>query len=250
GTTTVVESTPTRDHTERMLSFAGVEVARSARGVSVQGPAGPEPRSWIVPGDISAAMFFVVGASIVAGSDLTVSDVGLNPTRTKALEVLEAMGADIEIAESLQSAEAEPVGSVRVRASALHGLELGPDVVPAIIDELPAIAVAATQAEGVTVVTGAGELRVKESDRIDALTSGLRILGALVETSRDGFAISGPTPLVGGEVDPRRDHRMAMAFAIAGLVAGGKVRVRDWSSAEVSFPGFADVLASTQARRV
>lgn len=247
GTTTVVEVAATRDHTERMLAAAGVGVARSGLAVSVDGPAEPEARTWIVPGDISAAMFFVVAATIVGGSDLTIEGVGLNPTRTQALDVLRTMGADLEISPSAAT-DAEPVGSIRVRSSRLRGLEIGADVVPGIIDELPVLAVAATQAEGTTTVTGAGELRMKESDRIGALAAGLTGLGAHVEPAADGFAITGPTELAGGELDPHRDHRIAMAFAVAGLVARGKVRVRDWSCVDVSFPGFADVLAATQAR--
>lgn len=249
GTTTVREAAATRDHTERMLEAAGVTVTHAGLAVSVTGPAEPEARTWVVPGDVSAAMFFVVAASIVAGSDLTIEDVGLNPTRTKALDLLRAMGADIEVVGSGAASDAEPRGAIRVRSSELHAIEIGGDVVPAVIDELPAIAVAATQAEGTTTVTGAGELRMKESDRIAALGAGLAGLGATVDVADDGFAITGPADLDGGEVDPHRDHRIAMAFAVAGLVAHGKVRVRHWSCVDVSFPDFADVLASTQTRR-
>ncbi|MDQ3962697.1 MAG: 3-phosphoshikimate 1-carboxyvinyltransferase [Actinomycetota bacterium] len=249
GTTAVVEPAATRDHTERMLAAAGVTVTIDGARVALEGGTDPSARSWHVPGDISAAMFFIVAASIMPGSDISITGVGLNPSRTKALQVLTAMGADIEIRPNTDAWAAEPIGAVRVRASELHSVDIGPADVVGIIDELPAIAVAATQAEGVTAVTGAAELRVKESDRIDGLAQGLGALGARIETSLDGFAISGPTRLGGGEADPQGDHRMAMAFAVAGLVASGKVRVRDWSCVDVSFPGFADLLASIQAKR-
>lgn len=249
GTTTVVEPRPTRDHTERMLAAAGVAVTTDGARVALEGPTEPDARRWDVPGDLSAAMFFIVAASIVAGSELTIESVGLNPSRMKALDVLAAMGADIDVVPSESRSDAEPMGAIHVRASELHGIAIGPDDVAGIIDELPAIAVAATQAEGVTEVTGAQELRVKESDRIAALGSGLEALGARIETARDGFAITGPTRLEGGDVESHADHRIAMAFAVAGLVASGKVRVRNWSSVDVSFPGFAEVLASVQVTR-
>ncbi|MGH2786718.1 MAG: 3-phosphoshikimate 1-carboxyvinyltransferase [Actinomycetota bacterium] len=247
GTTTVVEAAPSRDHTERMLAAAGVEVTRAGRELSVTGGARPATLDFRVPGDLSAAMFLAVAAALVPGSDLTITGVGLNPTRTGALDVLRSMGADLDWSVTGESG-GEPFGDLRVRAAGLHGVAISQDAVPGLIDEIPILAVAAAKATGTTEITGAAELRVKESDRISAVAAGLRALGADVEELADGLRIAGGAEFSRGEIDSRGDHRVAMAFAIAALVANDNVRVKGWSCVNTSFPDFLDVLASAQRR--
>lgn len=248
GTTTVTEPRLSRDHTERMMSALGLSLDRSQGGVAIDGGGGIEPFELVVPGDLSSAMFLIVAASIVEGSNLTITGVGLNPTRTAALDVLRSMGADIET-EVERSELGEPVGTVRVRHSHLKGIEVPPAVAPALIDEIPALAIAASQAEGTTVFAEVGELRVKESDRIAAIAEGLRALSGRVDVSADGFAVRGPVALTDGVVDSRGDHRIAMGFAVAGLVATGKVRVERWSCVDTSFPEFLEVMGeATRAK--
>lgn len=247
GRTTVVEPGPSRDHTERMLAAAGVEVVTGRLSATVEGGQQPQPVDWEVPGDVSGAMFFVVAATLIEGSDLTIEGIGLNPTRTGLIDVLVEMGADIEVTIEDEAA-GEPRGSLRVRHAPLHGIETSTGAVPAFIDEVPALAIAASQAEGATVIRGAAELRVKETDRIAALAEGLRAVGGRVEETPDGLVVEGPSDLSGGTIDARGDHRIAMAFAVAGLVASANVRVEGWSSVETSFPGFLDVLGHAQGR--
>jgi 3-phosphoshikimate 1-carboxyvinyltransferase len=248
GTTTIVEPTPSRDHTERMLTARGVPVMTDGGSVSVRGPVDPTALDQHVPGDVSAAMFFIVAALMVPGSELTIADVGLNPTRTAALDVLRTMGGRIQT--SIQSERGgEPFGTVTVEASELHGTTIDPAAVTALIDEIPALAVAASQAHGETLLAGAAELRVKESDRIAALTRGLGALGAAIREMPDGFVITGPCALAGAEVHSHNDHRIAMALAIAGLMSPDPVRVLGWDSVATSFPGFLDVLAEARRRR-
>ena len=241
GSTSVREPALSRDHTERMLAAAGVTVRRDGLTVAVTGGAEIRPIDWVVPGDVSAAMFFVVAALVLPDSDLTISSVGLNPTRIAALEVLRRMGARIDVAATGE-VSGEPTGDLHVRYSDLTGTEVAPHEIPGLIDEIPALAIAATQARGATVIRGAAELRVKESDRVSALAGGLAAVGADVEELDDGLIIRGPASLAGGEVESYGDHRIAMAFAVAGLIAPARVRVRDWSCVETSFPGFIDVL--------
>jgi 3-phosphoshikimate 1-carboxyvinyltransferase len=241
GTTTVSEPGPSRDHTERMLAALGVEVRRSAGGVSVDGGSSLEPFSAVIPGDVSSAMFLVAAAAIVPGSDLTMTDVGLNPTRRAALDVLVEMGSDVSWTET-SSSVGEPTGTIHLSCRPLRGVVVPPDLVPSLIDEIPALAIVATQADGETVFTGAGELRVKESDRISTLVAGLRTLGADADELPDGLVVRGPSGLRGGEIDSHGDHRIALAFAIAGLVCPDKVRVIGWSSVETSFPEFLEIL--------
>jgi 3-phosphoshikimate 1-carboxyvinyltransferase len=246
GRTAVTEPRPSRDHTERMLSAAGVDVARSGPRVSVSGGSAVEARPWRIPGDVSAAMFFVAAGAAALGSGLRIDDVGLNPTRTSGLDVLKAMGADIR-ADVTDEWGGEPVGSIHVTArDRLNGTTVEAAVIPRLIDEIPALTVAATQAEGETVFTGAGELRVKESDRIATLVTGLKILGADAGELPDGLFVRGPVTLRGGEVDACDDHRIAMAFAMAGLFASGPVRIRGWEAVDTSFPGFAGTLAEVR----
>jgi 3-phosphoshikimate 1-carboxyvinyltransferase len=246
GETTVREPSPSRDHTERMLHALGVSLEMEPGRVSLSGGQRVEPFTASVPGDISSAMFLLAAAAMAPGSELEVTDVGLNPTRTGALEVMRRMGAGVRW-EQTASVLGEPVGRVCVTHAGLTATLVEGEEVPTLIDDIPALALVATQAEGETVFREASELRVKESDRIATLATGLRSLGADVEESPDGLVVRGPTPLHGGEVDSKGDHRMAMAFAIAGVVADERVRVLGWSSVETSFPEFLDVLAEARA---
>lgn len=246
GRTRVQEPAPTRDHTERMLRGFGYAVESGGGAVSLEGGGRLHAAALTVPADLSSAAFFMVGAAIAPGSEVVLTGVGVNPTRSGVLDILRAMGADITVLDA-RSAGAEPVADLRVRAGALRGIDIGADLVALAIDEFPAIAIAAACASGVTRIRGAGELRVKESDRIAAIAAGLRALGIACETVDDGLDIEGG-PLSGGEVDSHGDHRIAMAFAVAALRAGGPVRVRDCDNVGTSFPGFAALAAGAGLR--
>jgi 3-phosphoshikimate 1-carboxyvinyltransferase len=246
GETKVSEPSRSRDHTERMLGALGVAIETGPRRVSLAGGQRLAPFRASIPGDISSAMFLVAAAAMTPGSDLEVTGVGLNPTRTGALEVLRRMGGTVQWEET-DSVLGEPVGRVSVKHAGLTGALVEGDEIATLIDDIPALALIATQAEGETVFREASELRVKESDRIATLVTGLRSLGADIEESPDGLIVRGFTPLRGGEVDSNGDHRMAMAFAIAGAVANERVRVLGWSSVETSFPEFLDVLAQVRS---
>lgn len=248
GPTSVHEPLLSRDHTERMLAARGVPVVRAGSEVSVPGDVRLAPLDHNIPGDISSAMFLIVAALLVPGSDVTITGVGLNPTRTRALDVLTSMGGWIESSVDAEVG-GEPVGHIKVKASELHGAAIGGDDIPGVIDEIPALAVAATMAEGDTVISGADELRVKESDRIAALAETLSSLGANIRERPDGLVITGPASLRGGEVDCRGDHRIAMAAAVAGMLAADPVNVRGWEAVATSFPEFLDVIGSAQGRR-
>jgi 3-phosphoshikimate 1-carboxyvinyltransferase len=242
GATTVVEPIPTRDHTERMLEHAGALVTRRPTSVTVQGAEKLQLPSVEVPGDISSAAPFLVGAAIVPGSSVTVHGVGLNPRRAGILDVLERMGARIAI-YNRRAIGGEPAGDVEVRASDLVGATILAEDVPSLIDELPILAVAACHARGETVVRGAEELRAKESDRIEAVVEQLRRIGGHIRATRDGFRIKGvPARLRGGVVDSHGDHRLAMLGAIAGIASIEGVELRGAEAAAVSFPGFFEVL--------
>lgn len=241
GRTQVKEPAPSRDHTERMLAALGVEVRTTGGAISVEGGATFEPFSAIVPGDLSSAMFLAAAAAVVPGSALTLTDVGLNPTRRAALEVLAGMGSDVAWSETSTSL-GEPAGSIELSCRPLQGVQVPASMVPYLIDEIPALAIVATQAEGETTFTGAKELRVKESDRISALVAGLRSLGAEAEELPDGLVVKGPTPLHGGEIESHGDHRIALAFAVAGVLCPDKVRISGWSSVDTSFPEFLELL--------
>ncbi len=242
GTTCVSEPAPTRDHTERMLSGFGYEVRREGNRVCLQGGGRLSGCSIEVPADISSAAFFLVGASIAPGSDLTLTHVGMNPTRVGVINILREMGADIEVINP-REAGGEPVADLRVRSAALKGIRIPEDQVPLAIDEFPALFVAAACAEGETVLTGAEELRVKESDRIQVMADGLIALGADAEPTPDGIRIRGGR-LNGGRVDSHGDHRIAMSFAMAALRADGEIRIDDCANVNTSFPGFVDLAAS------
>jgi 3-phosphoshikimate 1-carboxyvinyltransferase len=242
GETGVKEPELSRDHTERMLRAFGVEVRDVDGYVTVRGGSRLKACEIEVPGDISSAAFLLVAAAICPGSDVTIRGVGVNPTRTGILDVLTAMGASIERLNERESG-GEPIADLRVQGGELRGTQVGGALIPRLIDEIPVLAVAATQAEGVTEIRDAEELKVKESNRIATTARELRKLGAEVEELEDGLRIVGKTPLKGGAViDTYHDHRIAMAMAVAGLVASGETVVRDWEAVDVSFPGFAELM--------
>lgn len=241
GDTCVTEPAPTRDHTERMLAGFGYTVHRDGPRVCIAGGGRLRACRLDVPGDISSAAFFLVGASIAPGSDLLLEHVGINPTRIGVLNILRAMGANIEVINR-RDAGGEPVADLRVRSAALRGIAIPKEQVPLAIDEFPALFIAAACADGETRLTGAEELRVKESDRIQVMADGLARLGVDVEPRADGIRIRGGA-YGGGLVDSRGDHRIAMSFAIAALRARGAVEIRDCANVNTSFPGFA-VLAA------
>lgn len=237
GETMVREPSPSRDHTERMLGAFGVPVARDGLTVRLPGPAALRGATLRVPGDLSSAAYVLVAAALVPGSEVTVEDVGLNPTRTGVLDILRMMGAAVEVRDVREDGD-EPAGAVTVRAARLHGATVGGDLVPRAIDELPVVAVAACLAEGKTVIRDAAELRVKESDRIAALARELGRLGATIEAQPDGLAIVGVRRLRGGRAASGGDHRIAMALAVAGLCADGPVTIDDPACVQTSFPEF------------
>lgn len=240
GRTTVIEPAPSRDHTERMLAGFGYPVSQDGPAISLQGGAGELKAGPLdIPADLSSAAFFLVAASIVPGSRVVLKRVGMNPTRTGVIAILRAMGANIEVDRDTQVG-GERVADLTVTASALHGIQIPPELVPLAIDEFPAIFVAAACAAGTTILHGAEELRVKESDRLSVMARGLKALGVAVAEFPDGLAITG-SPFTGGVIDSGGDHRIAMAFAVAGLRAAAPVRVRDCRNVATSFPGFVEM---------
>jgi len=242
GRTTVVEPVPTRDHTERLLERAGARVTRRPQSVSVDTADELGLDELEIPGDFSSAAPFLVAAALVPGSTLTVHGVGLNPRRRGLLDVLERMGARVAI-YNRRLVGGEPAGDVEMRASELVGATVSPAEVPSLIDELPLLALAACQAHGDTVVRGAGELRLKESDRIEGVVEELRRIGGHIRATRDGFRVRGvPTRLRGGIVDSRGDHRLTMLGAVAGLSSQEGVELRRPEAVGVSFPGFFEVV--------
>ena len=242
GRTEVTEPEASRDHTERMLRAFGVKVDAEPGRAALSGGQGLKGTNIAVPADISSATFFMVGAAIAPGSDVTLAEVGINPTRTGILEILRRMGADIEVMRERELG-AEPVAEIRVRGRPLHGIAIDRELVAAAIDEFPAVFVAAACASGVTTVSGAEELRVKESDRIQTMCDGLVRLGISAQSQTDGASICGGR-LQGGSVDSRGDHRVAMSFAMAGLRAEQPVTIQDCANVNTSFPGFAALAAS------
>jgi len=236
GRTCVTEPAPTRDHTERMLSGMGYAVERMDGRACVLGGGKLSATRIDVPADISSAAFFLVGASIAGNSELLLEHVGINPTRTGVLEILRLMGADIDVLNRREIG-GEPVADLRVRSAQLHGIDIPERLVPLAIDEFPVLFVAAACAEGRTVLTGAEELRVKESDRIQVMADGLQALGVAAQPTADGMVIEGGR-LNGGAVDSRGDHRIAMSFAMAALCADGAIAIDDCANVNTSFPGF------------
>jgi 3-phosphoshikimate 1-carboxyvinyltransferase len=246
GTTTVREAVATRDHTERMLRGRGVAVRSeplAAGGIAhaIDGPGRVTPLDQRVPGDISGAAFWLVAGAIHRDAELIIRDVGTNPTRRAIIDLLRRMGADLEVrpvGAAGDGDDGEPLADLVVRSSTLRGIDVAPDEVAAAIDEIPVLCLAAAMAGGQTAIRGVGELRNKESDRVAGIAAGLGRLGARVAVDGDTIVIRGGRALVGAPVDTRGDHRLAMTFAVAGLIARGETLVRDPGSADVSYPGF------------
>ena len=238
GETRVTEPAPTRDHTERMLAAFGHPVHRQGNAVRVS-PGPLKATAVAVPADISSAAFFMVGASIAPGSDVTLTGVGMNPTRTGAIDILKLMGADIAVLNE-RAAGGEPVADLRVRHAPLKGIAIPGRLVPLAIDEFPALFVAAANAEGETTLSGAEELRVKESDRLQVMADGLAALGVAATATADGIRIRGGR-YRGGRVDSHSDHRVAMSFAMAALRASGPIEIADCANVATSFPGFVEL---------
>ncbi|KGA99132.1 3-phosphoshikimate 1-carboxyvinyltransferase [Alkalihalobacillus alcalophilus ATCC 27647 = CGMCC 1.3604] len=237
GTTSVTEPALTRDHTERMLEAYGVEVQRDGLTVTVKGGQTLKARHIEVPGDISSAAFFLAAGAIVPHSEITLEGVGINPTRAGIIDVLIEMGADLSLINE-RMVGGEPMADLIVKTSSLKGVEIAGNMIPRLIDEIPVIAVLATQAEGKTIIKDAEELKVKETNRIDTVVSELKKLGANITATDDGMIIEGKTSLSGGQVQSYGDHRIGMAMAIAGLIATDEVVIERTEAIAVSYPNF------------
>ncbi len=246
GRTEITEPAESRDHTERMLKFMGAEVKKEGNFVSVSRCEKLMSADISIPGDISSAAFFIIAGTIVKGSEIIIKNIGLNPLRTGVLDVLKRMGAEIEIVERKE--EYEPSGTIMVRYSSIHGTTIQGDEIPRVIDEIPVLAVAGAVAEGETIIRDAGELRKKESDRITTICTELRKMGVNIEELEDGMIIKGGG-LKGTQLDCRRDHRIGMALAIAGLVADGETIINDSEWMDISFPEFKNYLSKVTANR-
>ncbi|QYY43866.1 3-phosphoshikimate 1-carboxyvinyltransferase [Aneurinibacillus thermoaerophilus] len=245
GETVLYEPGLSRDHTERMLRSFGIEVQSFEGGVRVRGGQRlVSPGRIEVPGDISSAAFLLVAAAILPGSHLMIRNVGMNPTRTGIIDVLKEMGADL-ILYNVRETNGEPVADIEIKHAPLRGIEIGGAIIPRLIDEIPVISVLATQAEGVTVIRDAAELKVKETNRIDTVVAELGKLGADIEPTEDGMIIRGKTRLTGATCDSHGDHRIGMAAAVAALAASGETTIQNTESINVSFPGFFTKLEQT-----
>ena len=247
GETCVSEPAPTRDHTERMLQGFGYAVQRQGSQACLTGGGKLQACDIDVPADISSAAFFLVGASIAEGSDLLLEHVGMNPTRDGVINILRLMGADIEVLNA-RVVGGEPVADLRVRSAPLKGIRIPQDQVPLAIDEFPVLFIAAACAQGETVLTGAEELRVKESDRIQVMADGLAVLGVDARPTPDGIVIQGGGRIGGGRVDSHGDHRIAMAFTMAALRASGDILIDDCANVNTSFPRFVDLASAAGCR--
>ncbi len=236
GTTTVHEPVPSRDHTEIMLKHFGADISRDGDVISLSGGQELRAAHVQVPGDISSAAFLIGAALIAEGSEVTLENVGINPTRTGLLDVFESMGADIQA--SGHKSTGEQAADLTVRSTLLAGTEIGGDLIPRLIDEIPLIALVATQAQGKTVIRDAEELRVKETDRIQAVVTELKKLGANIEATEDGMVIQGPTPLSGAALASYGDHRLGMMAAVAALIADGPVTIDEPGCISISYPNF------------
>jgi len=243
GLTTIMEPEKSRDHTERMLKAAGVNITIRGLEVGVKGRAFLKPMDIIIPGDFSSAAFFMVAASVIPGSKVFIKNTGINPTRTGLTDILKMMGADIKF-HNVREVSGEPVADISVKYAELKGIQIGGEMLLRAIDEFPILCIAAAKAVGTTRITGAGELRVKESDRIASMASELRKMGVPVEELVDGIVIEGREKLNGAVVQSHGDHRIAMAMLIAGLVADGETRVEDTDCVNTSFPRFMEMLRS------
>ncbi|MFZ4858873.1 MAG: 3-phosphoshikimate 1-carboxyvinyltransferase [Desulfuromonadaceae bacterium] len=241
GETTVTEPSLSRDHSERMFRYFGASLDVLSNGVTVRGGVELTAREVSVPGDISSAAFFIVAALITPHSELLIRNVGVNPSRTGVIDILQAMGGDIQLVDP-RELSGEPVADILVRTSRLKGIDISGSVVPRAIDEFPVICVAAARAEGITTIRDAKELRVKETDRITAMAVNLRLLGITVTETEDGMDISGSGRLLGGSVDSCGDHRIAMSMSVAALVAAGAITVSDIGCVATSFPTFFPLL--------
>jgi 3-phosphoshikimate 1-carboxyvinyltransferase len=241
GETTVEEPYPTRDHTERMLILFGSKIEKSGNKITLKEKNNLTPHKLSIPGDISSASYFIVLTSISQNGELFLKDVGINPTRTGILDILEMMGADISIMNK-RDVSNEPIADILVKSGKLKGIDISGEIIPRIIDELPIIAVAATQAKGTTLVKNAAELRVKETDRIKAIVENLKKMGAQIEEQRDGFIVEGPKNLKGTLCNSYGDHRIAMSLAIAGLIADGATIIEGAEYIKISFPEFTTLL--------
>jgi 3-phosphoshikimate 1-carboxyvinyltransferase len=241
GPTTAIEPNTTRDHTEIMLEHLGVPISKCGLKTTVYPTSLINGGSWNIPGDFSSAAFWIVAAAITRESELQIKNVNVNPTRTGLLNVLKRMGLIYSIEDETLSG-GEKTATIVVKSSSLEGTKVMPEEIPSLIDELPLLAVAATQAEGITEVTGAEELRVKESDRIHAMAVGLKKLGAQIKETKDGWIIKGKTALAGGKTRSYGDHRVAMALAVAGLVATSPLYLEGESCVRISYPGFFETL--------
>ncbi|AKP47573.1 3-phosphoshikimate 1-carboxyvinyltransferase [Bacillus smithii] len=239
-TTVIEEMAPTRDHTEKMIKEFGGECIREGMTISVKGSQSFEGRDIYVPGDISSAAFFLAAGAIIPGSEIILKNVGLNPTRSGIIDVLKEMGADLELSDL--SSNGEETGTIVIRYSQLKGIEIGGSLIPRLIDEIPIIALMATQAEGETVIKDAEELKVKETNRIDTVVGELKKLGADIESRKDGMVIRGKTALKGGKVSSFGDHRIGMMLAIAALLSKDPVDLENPECIAVSYPNFFDDL--------
>jgi 3-phosphoshikimate 1-carboxyvinyltransferase len=247
GKTTVIQPAETRDHTERMLASFQVSTRTEGNSISIYGGQVPESCDFTVPGDISSAAFWLVAAAAMPGSRLLIKDVGLNPTRTAILKVLSRMGA--RMLDIVHDSDGEPIGNIEIHGAPLKGTTILESEVPNLIDEIPVIAVAAALAEGRTIIRNARELRVKETDRITTVVDNLRAMGVPVQEFEDGMEIAGGQPLRGAVIDSFGDHRIAMAFAIAGLFAKGETVIRNTDCVNTSYPGFIHHLEAIRNER-
>jgi 3-phosphoshikimate 1-carboxyvinyltransferase len=241
GRTTVTEPGKSRDHTERMLLSCGADITINDLEVSIRGTKGLTPFDITIPGDLSSAAFFIVAALIVPGSDIVVKNVGINPTRTGIIDILLSMGGEISLRNE-HEVSGEPVADIQVRHSNLSGTDIGGNLVLRAIDEFPILCVASAMARGMTRISGAAELRVKESDRIASMSTELKKMGVQVEEFEDGLAIEGSEKIRSATVQSHGDHRIAMSLAIAGLAIKGETTVEDTECVNTSFPGFTDLL--------
>jgi 3-phosphoshikimate 1-carboxyvinyltransferase len=249
GKTTYSEPVKSRDHSEKMLAAFGAQIEVNGNEVSVYPAQKLNPLTIAVPGDISSAAFFIAAALIVPGSDLTIKNVNVNPTRDGLIEVLQKMGADISLS-SLKDASGEPVADITVKYSKLKAVNLDAQIIPRMVDEIPIFALIASKADGISKVTGAGELRVKESDRITAIVSQFLKMGAEIEEFEDGFIINGHGGFIpaGCKAESFKDHRIAMTMAVASLISRGEMTIKDADCVNISFPGFYELLTAISKR--
>ncbi|MFH1379582.1 MAG: 3-phosphoshikimate 1-carboxyvinyltransferase [bacterium] len=245
GTTTIIEPSASRDHTERMLELFGCPVCKVNNSISITGPVDLRATELTIPGDFSSAAFFIVLASLLPGSEIILRDVGVNTTRTGLISILQRMGADIRIMNRKELGN-EPVGDIYVTHHKLHATVIQADEIPAMIDEIPILAVAASLAQGKTIIKGAGELKFKESNRLEAIAEGLTRLGADIQVTDDGLTLQGKSSLHGAEVDSYDDHRIAMSLAVAAHCADSVSYISHADCVDISFPGFWRILKNTR----